>query len=218
MAYTSSEIFKRWLEPDFKFFINKKGSIAQRQQFLLEEDRMKGEYLGACLDYVRWGSSDSVMYEMDTKGMIEFINTWMDLNQSNLLWHEKDLPTDFDLPRINRERCSVGRHSVTGKDRGGRLRCMERECYSILSDEGVILPLEEVLDRLNLSNSFVYCFDSSSNSCSRLEEVPERDRELYKNSCLGHRAKETIHSFDGWTLAWYVQKWHGQDARAPVFN
>tara|TARA_Y100000310_G_scaffold345415_1_gene464731 strand:+ start:1756 stop:2001 length:246 start_codon:yes stop_codon:yes gene_type:complete len=60
------EIRSRGLDSDFKFWVNRPGAISSRTEFLRSEERMKGEYLGACLDYIRWGGKSAVMYEMPT--------------------------------------------------------------------------------------------------------------------------------------------------------
>lgn len=304
MPHSIKEIFDNWMNPDFKFFINREGAIKGRMEFLLQEERMKDEYLGACLDYVRWGSQETVMYEMGSRGLINFIGEWMKLNKDNLIWRERPIPEDFSLPYINHDKCPASpSHDGKIKDLGGRVRCAhvsERKlkkgfvqafsrfdrfsgmdsieffddaptdpvpseieegedyseeireyevqlrryenaptievrdnCYAILSDKGIVLPLETVLDRLNLEAKFrtVYCNDrtfriSSERYCERVGGLDEKDRENFASGkmivCPGHKDENprTVHPFDGWTLAAYVQKWHEQlpDGKAPLLT
>lgn len=297
MVYTSVQIVDNCMDPDFKFFINRKGN---RMEFLLENDNLKGEYLGSCLDYIRWGGQETVMYELGTKGMINFIQQWIDLNKTNLIWNEKTPPKNFTLPYIKHDKCPRDeKHKRTIRDLGGRVRCAHKSekkfkpsfirsfsyfdkdrqiqivdysedkprdnlpdcawdentgkllndykddwkayqeqmekfeqekstliindfCYSILSDEKVILPLEKVLDRLNLQprTKTVYC---SGHKCKRIDEISKNEREFYEGCmCMGHKEENniTIHPFSGWTLASYIQKWHEQvpDGKSPIFE
>ena len=80
------EIVDNWTDKKFKFFINREGAIKGREKYLLKNNRLKNEYLGACLNYIRWGGSTTVMYEKNTLGMIEFILEWMKQNKNNLIW------------------------------------------------------------------------------------------------------------------------------------
>ena len=66
--YNPAKISERWLDPNFKFFVNRKES---REEYLLNNN-LKDEYLGACLDYIRWGGETTVMYEKGTKQIICF--------------------------------------------------------------------------------------------------------------------------------------------------
>ncbi len=304
MPHTSTQIIKNWLNPKFKFYVNREGSIKERMNFLLEKERMKDEYLGACLDYIRWGAPNTVMYEMDTNGLIKFIRSWMKLNEDNLIWSDEPPSQKFELPYINHKNCSRNNeHKGTITDLGGRLRCAqvtrkkkikpsftypfqvfdkyaqmneldyssdelnepeffdedydekgvldksrqkeleryrrEKEkfdaeepvavadyCYAIISDRGVVLPLEKVLDRLNIlpKTHTVYCHSSISLGCARVNELPKEEREwaMEVNICRGHEepTRQTVHPFDGWTLAWYIQKWYEQvpGGNSPIFN
>lgn len=58
-------------------------------------------------------------------------------------------------------------------------------CSAIISDKRMILPLEEILSRLNLRSA---------------EE------------------SKTEFPFDGWDLAFYVQRWHEQTPDVPLYN
>ena len=90
------EIFDNRMKPDFKFFINREG-IKERMNFLMQEEMMNDEFLGACLDYIRWGGQTTVMYELGTKGLVNFIQHWMNLNQSNLIWNDELLLKILDF-------------------------------------------------------------------------------------------------------------------------
>ena len=108
--------------------IAKKGGLPkERAEFLLQPGNMKGKYLGACLDGCRWGSQTTVMYEMSIKGMIDFIQNWMQQNEDDFpeLFHGmQDDYKDLELPHINHKICPKDRsHKGTVMDLGGRLRC-----------------------------------------------------------------------------------------------
>jgi len=271
-----------------------------RAIWLQENDRMKGKYLGACLDGIRWGGETTVMYEMGTRQMIGFIQEWMNQNKGSLLWHEKQPPKNFSLPYTDLKECpSDSSHERTVKDMGGRIRCAHQSiielkpsfvdayrtfderaqaerisfieetpiapgggpdedeedkqydkdykkyekqlakfenedpvfiatdlCYAVLSDKGDILSLEEILNRLNLNRATytVYCtkkgltHDFHSYDIVRCK-LGEWDNDM---ECLGHTVytNNTVHDFDGWYLAWHVQRWHEQlpDGKAPVLG
>lgn len=199
---------------------------------MVGQSRMKNEYLGACLDYVRWGGQTTVMYEMSTLELIDFILEWMVQNRENLIWHPENPPEEISLPYIDHKNCPVNKdHKGRIKDIDGRIRCAHKvkeigssrdeRCYAIISDKGCILPLEEILDRLNLENTFyiIYCIEHGLSDTF----TPPWERakcKLYGDEeCLGHTVwpSRTIHPFDGWYLAWYVQKWFEQK-RKPVLR
>ncbi len=189
MVYNRSQIHKKWMDPKFKFFVNRAGSIQGKTDFLKAEDRMKDEYLGACLDYIRWGSQTHVMYEFGTLGMIGFIQAWMELNSANLIWHEEALPEGFKLPV-----------------------------------EGSLVSLEETLDALNVEPRYrrINCINPYG-KCEKQNELSTDERRIYNltRHCPGHKRENerTVHPFDGWDLARYVQKWHEQDSgKIPLFK
>lgn len=295
MAHTAMQIFDKWMDPKFKFFVNREPCGTKgRADFLMKRDNMKNEYLGACLDYIRWGGKTTVMYEFGTKGLISFIQHWMKLNKNNLIWADKLPSANFVLPYIKHDKCPRNsEHAGLVDDLGGRIRCahksqekklkpsfvssyttfdalsnveitryyeiepespscdedgnflcskkeleayekkmeefedekptfiVEDVCYAILSDEKSILSLEKVLDRLNLEPKYktVYCGDRLG-YCQRIDELNEWQREFA--FCPGHREENnrTVHGFDGWALAWYIQKWYEQvpNGKAPVFE
>ena len=293
MPCTYSEIVDKWLEPDFKFFINREGSITERMNFLKQNNNMKDEYLGACLDYIRWGGQ-TVLYELGTTGLIGFIQDWMNLNKDNLIWSQRGPPIDFTLPHIKHDKCPRDeKHKGKILDSGERIRCAHINnknlkpnyiesyssfdkladivetniwdsepqsppcdddgdflcddedikkyeenlkkyndektiivpdvCYAILNDEKIVLPLEKVLDRLNLEPKYktVYCGDRRSLDVCRRPDESCKESE-YLDICQGHieENNQTVHPFSGWTLALYVQKWYEQrpNGQAPVFE
>lgn len=127
MPYTPIQIVDKWLEPDFKFFINREGSIKERISFLMQNNNMKDEYLGACLDYIRWGGQTTVMYELGATGLISFIQHWMKLNKDNLIWSDEDPQKNFKLPYINYDKCPRDeKHKGLIKDLDGRIRCSHK--------------------------------------------------------------------------------------------
>jgi hypothetical protein len=103
---------------------------AEQAQFLMQNENMKGKYLGACLDSCRWGSYTTVMYEMTINGMIGFIQNWMSQNQGNFQWHERkidEMHTRFKLPHIDHNKCPRNNnHNETIMDLLGRVRCARK--------------------------------------------------------------------------------------------
>lgn len=230
MPHTSLEIMERWMDPKFKFFINRKGSVQAREIFLRKDKRMQDEYLGACLDYVRWGGQMEVMYELGTPGIIGFVQHWMKENEGNLIWNDKKPDKNFSLPYKPHDTCKERKsHKEVVEDGEGRTRCANDSCYKVISEREIILPLEEVLDRLNKESRLetVYCpkkVNEDNPKCRGLEYF-SRDEMFhgsYNENCLGHEREKniTIHPFSGWTLAHYVQKWHEQSSsgKASVFK
>ena len=118
-----------------KAYLDKSHRMPKEQaEFLMQNSNMKGEYLGACLDSCRWGSQINVMYKISIRGMADFIKNWMQQNEGSFtdLWHEKqieELYTKFELPFIHHEICPRDKkHNLKEviKDRGGKLRCINR--------------------------------------------------------------------------------------------
>lgn len=107
-------------------------SPKEQAEFFMQDNNMKGKYLGECLDDCRWGSMTTVMYEMSIKEIIGFIQNWMQQNEENfeVLWNEEQLEEiypEFELPFIYHEACPRDKqHSGVIRDRGGRLRCSHR--------------------------------------------------------------------------------------------
>ena len=105
-------------------------------------------------------------------------------------------------------------------------------CYAMISDKGKVLSLEKIISRLNLEPPTVMnkCPSERSKggfydeSCRRLGELTPRKRRQYEelDRCLGHEDpnEKTIFPFDGWTLAFYVLRWHQQlpNGQAPLFD
>ncbi len=128
MAYTSSQIVDKWMEPGFKFFVNREPAGTKgRADFLMRESRMKDEHLGACLDYIRWGGETTVMYEFGTKKLISFIQNWMRLNKDNLIWADTPPSANFTLPYTKHDKCPRNKkHTGLVRDLGGRIRCAHK--------------------------------------------------------------------------------------------
>ncbi|MEK6932388.1 MAG: hypothetical protein AABW56_01180 [Nanoarchaeota archaeon] len=61
-------------------------------EFLMGSNHMKGYYLGDCIDSCRWGSIMTIMYKMDIKNIIGFIQSWMRQNENSFqnLFHERN--------------------------------------------------------------------------------------------------------------------------------
>lgn len=97
-------------------------------------------------------------------------------------------------------------------------------CHAIISDKNVVLPFETILDRLNLAQKTktFFCRTKDSYSCKRLDEVDILDRDDYRYHCRGHTEpnKEVVFPFDGWDLAYYLQRWREQvpNGNAPWFS
>lgn len=129
MPVTMHEEIERWTEPGFKFNINRR---EDHLKFLIKHERMKGEFLGTCLDYIRYGSMNGVAFPMTVYQLIGFIQHWMKLNKDNLIWDEQPMPANFDLPRINYNRCQRNNtHTKTILDAGGKLRCAHIEKHTV---------------------------------------------------------------------------------------
>ncbi len=310
--YTSSEIWKRKYDnKTFKFNMHDSEGPEGKARYLVRTGGLKNEYLGVCLDEIRWGSQTTVMYEKSTLGMIDYILEWIKLNQGNLLWHEKQVPVNFTLPYIKHDLCPRNeKHEEVFRDIGGRVKCAHREikrfkpsyltsydffddlsqtkrteffeqspqeellfdeddikahgkkrirelelkheqelleyekeeateevldvCGAILSDVGTILPLEELLNRLNLQKTGprVYCakngyvlesfYTDIRRSKCKIDKQEPWEPEPFIDECQGHDLPphETVHDFDGYYLAWMVQKWYEQvpEGKSPVYR
>lgn len=123
----------------------------QRMEFLMQSGNMKGKYLGACLDSCRWGSTVSVMWETDVRGLMGFIQKWRDENNDNpSLYHELKLEeayTRFELPHINHESCPRNKfHGRTFVDNSGKVRCGHRDVSGMRPS---FLESYEIFDELS---------------------------------------------------------------------
>ena len=111
-------------------YLDRKGRLPEKQaEYLMKNENMKGLYLGACLDSIRWGGEISVMYKLSVSEIVNFIDNWMKQNQGNFeqLFHEKEigeLYKKFELPYIENKKCPK-EESHTGriKDLLGVVRC-----------------------------------------------------------------------------------------------
>ena len=185
-----------------KPYVGKSNRHPENQiKFLLQPGNMEGRYLGACLDSGRWGSQDSVMYDLGIKGLIDFIQNWMGQNPRNFmeLWHDKEHVSEkLELP-----------HKSDNK----------------------VLSLENIVKCLNIrpETDRTYCPPKKQDAyfgCTpeRLKGMTTYDREVYDllEHCFGHDEphEHTEFHFDGWDLSAYVQKWHEQvtDGKALVFE
>jgi hypothetical protein len=119
------------LEYNIKFPPEIKGP-SQEAQYLMEDENMKGRYLGQCLDNCRWGSLTTVMWEFSTLQMLEFIKNWMNQNENNLRFHEMELPAGFELPYISHEKCPRdSNHKLKSQGLDGSIRCIEETVKEI---------------------------------------------------------------------------------------
>ncbi|MEM4271652.1 MAG: hypothetical protein QXD13_01000 [Candidatus Pacearchaeota archaeon] len=123
-AYSSNEILDRSKDPKFLFYEKRSEGDKIR---IMKEGGMKGQYLGACLDYVRRGVMNACFWKLEKggiKGLIEFIQSWMNVNKENLIWSDQPLPDELELPYIHYENCPTDKsHKETIKDCAGRVRC-----------------------------------------------------------------------------------------------
>jgi len=95
-------------------------------------------------------------------------------------------------------------------------------CYAIISEKGLILPLETILKRLNLrpEQDTVYC--NRLGPCRITKELTKEEKAQYDilEFCPGHlRPHNKVEfPFDGWDLAFYVQTWYEQAPNPPIFE
>lgn len=174
-----------------------KRGVEEQTEFLLQGS-MEGQYLGACLDSCRWGSMQAVMYEMDVKGLIGFMQNWMEQNENfEELWvDDTERYKRIELPYVDHGNCPISpHHKSTMTDCGGRVRCahpirrgdLSGVCYEIITENKErTMPLEVMLQRLGHTGRGLF----------------------YKNNL--------IFPFDGWTLAAYMQKWYVQEDRKAL--
>lgn len=124
------------------------GPLAEAE-YLKKDGHMKGFYLGDCLDRCRWGSMTTVMYEMNTLEMAEFIKNWMEQNKGNLMFHFKGLPTDFKLPYTEYDSCPRNsKHKIRNMGIDGTVRCIDEDVKVIKKDY-----LDSVISHDEFSNS-----------------------------------------------------------------
>lgn len=120
--YTLGDISLNSNNPKFLFYQNRD----KRVDFLKESERMNGQYLGACLDYVRIGAMNACFWKLGgVKGLTGFIKEWVDLNRENLLWSDKPIPKNLELPLIQNSSCPRDKkHTERMIDRLGIVRCI----------------------------------------------------------------------------------------------
>ena len=227
----------------------------QEAEYLMQDGNMKNRYLDQCLDSCRWGSIMTVLYEMNTFQMVDFIKSWMEQNKDNLKFHCKGSSSSFDLPRIHYDIYPRNSdHKGRTLDFEGRIKCADEDkkdlrealieewtsydelsqskrkeymeshldddeleeyenapritvkerCGAIISDKLAILPLAEIIERLNV-------FGGSRTYCKDLCKDPLLGEFDTQGRCFGHIVQDHLEfPFSGWTLASYVQKWHEQ--------
>lgn len=97
-------------------------------------------------------------------------------------------------------------------------------CYAIISDKNLILPLETILRRLNIAPESIR-ISHKREKCKNPEDLSPLAKEHYKitGMCMGHEVpnNKIVFNFDGWDLAFYVQRWFEQlpgDNFPPFFN
>lgn len=142
--------------PYYNELIGKTGK--QKYDFFMEENakRMKFVSLGEAFDFLSFGGLNFVAYGNNDKELTEFTKTWIEKQEPKIkldriksgkgsytikersreysyLWnkfnHSGETP---ELPRINYEKCNLGRdHTKMILDRGGRLRCAHQEVFEI---------------------------------------------------------------------------------------
>jgi len=264
-TYSSEEIRERYMDPKFLFYINREG---KKRVEIMREGGMQGQYLGACLDYVRVGAMNACFWEFGgEKGLSSFIKEWMEMNKENLIWSDEPIPATLSLPHIDYKNCPKDeRHNEKHKaivDLGGRVRCAHVSSGEMKPN--YIHKFEHfdkcsMLPRIDMHESkpdepYIEDDDYDENGIlneydrKRLEEYEREMREFEaeepvivrdpcyaiisepKNMILplekilsrlniaGRTNRYVGFPFCGWTLAWYVQKWHDQvpNGQAPLF-
>ena len=104
-------------------------TISEQTAYLLEQGKMVGKPLGACLDSARWGSQQTVMYELSVTEMVGFITNWVSQNGKNFpkLLEDPRYFAKYDgitLPFIAYSNCPKEKgHTKRVKDRSGLVRC-----------------------------------------------------------------------------------------------
>jgi hypothetical protein len=89
-------------------------------------------------------------------------------------------------------------------------------CYAIISEpRDMLWSLEKLINRFNLQpkHEIVYCNGDPISKCKRTNELSSRDKKMYEvtEHCPGHEIVCNVEvPFDGWDMAFYVQKWYNQ--------
>ena len=107
LIMTMPDVLSRIYETKPPYIRSEKKLPKEQTEHLMKNQNMKGLYLGACLDSCRWGSATTVMYEMSERGLVEFIQNWMQQNKENFtqLFHENRSSEICSLPHINDTKC-----------------------------------------------------------------------------------------------------------------
>jgi hypothetical protein len=259
-----------WNHPYYKE-LSKIGTRKALDFFKRSKNRMKNVSLGEALDFVSFGGMNFVVWELNKKGLISFIQNWMDAQEPSYFWNREGEIREEQLPFINYKNCpSHEKHTERVRDLAGRLRCghieiekfkpnfiesysltddfsgmkkkyfsedapnepifddedfdeqtgelnlLDQErleeynkkkekfdneepsilvhdfCYSIISDEGIYLPLESVLTRLDVA------YLDATNSFSQEKEI-------------------CVYPFSGFTLANFIKAWAEQKGEKRFF-
>jgi hypothetical protein len=126
-------------------------SSRKKVEFFTEDNgkRMRFVSLGEALDFVSLGGTNYVVYDLNPRGIVKFIRTWMksqrpkredvkiNLNgggytweedvsqrQYSYVWNRFHLEREEELPRIKHEECPRNEyHKRRITDRGGTIRC-----------------------------------------------------------------------------------------------
>lgn len=108
----SGAVYSFWRAIEGKKELSTNNRLPKNQaEYLLQGNNMHGLVLGQALDSCRWGSMQTCMWEMDVRGMISFIQIWMEQNK-NLRkkitdgLHERKLEklyTKFELPHLDKK-------------------------------------------------------------------------------------------------------------------
>ncbi len=217
----------------------------QQIQFLLQPGRMRGRYLGACLDSIRWGSQISVMYDLPLEGLISFIQTWMQHNEGNIeeLWYDPDDSekqfSKLTLPYIHYSSCPVDKnHQERIYDLEGKLHCAHVDTQEFTSNTSFGLPSfdqQSGVEKISISglssteiaaerldNTIIgtirnpcYAIISELNIVLSLETILQRLR----LPPFVFYYDNCEFNFDGWCLAGYVQKfWAQGPGKRPFFE
>lgn len=238
MPETANDIFKHWMDPHYKFFVNRPKE--EQLSYLLSNNRMKNEYLGSCLDSIRYGLINAVIYPMNVKKLINFIQEWMKLNENNLIWSYKKSQENYELPFIDYNSCPrCGTNKKTVSDLGGKIRCANiiqgkkiksnfSESYDLFDYLSQVHKTEYIeieprnprlVEQFNseepiIINDICYAILSDKGTILSLEKIIKR------LNIFSESTGQVALPFDGWSLALFVEKWYNQlpQGKAPFFN
>lgn len=124
----SSAVYCFWRGIEGRKSLDTQNRVPKEQAKYLLDNHMQNVYLGLALDSCRWGSPVTVLWDMDVRGMISFIQNWMQQNEGHVkeLLHERKLEeiyTKFELPYLDKE-CEGHKRKL---EINGRVYCGEYE-------------------------------------------------------------------------------------------